>query len=68
MKASSRARIIEVQDKAAEVFATLDTLAPQLEEPERGAALELRAVAADLVRRLGVLAVFGGAGPGGAAR
>ncbi len=58
----ARARVLEARDKLSDVFSTLDGVAPLLDEPERGAALELRGKAADLLRRMGGLATFlGGA-------
>ena len=61
----ARQRILEVHGKLSEVFAALDGVTPLLDEPERGAALQLRADVADTLRRLGNLCAFlGAAGTG----
>ncbi len=57
----ARARILTASEHASAIFRVLQEIGPSLDEPERGAALELRGQAADLCRRLGNLAAFLGA-------
>lgn len=52
----------DARSKLSEVYAALDAAGQLLDEPERGAALELKTQVGDLLRRLGNLIVFAGIG------